>query len=116
MVDGQGYPRGLKEEEILLNARIYAIIDAYDAMTSPRPYRRRCLTGRLCKSLKTKGERNLTLGWSPDRKNVLAETGQLKLTKNVAGDHSRKQYLSRGGLREAFYTVLQIYYFGRLLL
>jgi HD-GYP domain-containing protein (c-di-GMP phosphodiesterase class II) len=38
--DGQGYPRGLKGEEIPLAARIYAVAAAYEAMTSDRPYRR----------------------------------------------------------------------------
>lgn len=38
--DGHGYPRGLAEEEIPLGARIFAVVDAYDAMTSDRPYRR----------------------------------------------------------------------------
>jgi putative nucleotidyltransferase with HDIG domain len=38
--DGDGYPRGLKGEEIPLAARIFTIVDAYDAMTSDRPYRR----------------------------------------------------------------------------
>ncbi len=37
--NGQGYPLGLKEEEIPLECRILAIADAYDAMTSDRPYR-----------------------------------------------------------------------------
>ncbi|MBS3995591.1 MAG: PAS domain S-box protein [Alkaliphilus sp.] len=37
--DGKGYPNGLKGEEIPLEARIVAIADAYDAMTSQRPYR-----------------------------------------------------------------------------
>ena len=36
--DGQGYPRGLKGEEIPLSARIFAVVDAWDAMTSDRPY------------------------------------------------------------------------------
>ena len=36
--DGQGYPRGLKGEEISLGARIFAVADAYDAMRSVRPY------------------------------------------------------------------------------
>ena len=37
--DGSGYPRGLKGEEILLEARILAIADVVEAMSSPRPYR-----------------------------------------------------------------------------
>jgi putative two-component system response regulator len=37
--DGSGYPRGLKGEEIPLPARIFAIIDVWDALTSDRPYR-----------------------------------------------------------------------------
>ena len=39
-VDGKGYPDGLTGENIPLVARITAISDAYDAMTSDRPYRR----------------------------------------------------------------------------
>ena len=38
--NGQGYPYGLKDEEIHLHAQIVAIADSYDAMTSSRPYRR----------------------------------------------------------------------------
>jgi HD-GYP domain-containing protein (c-di-GMP phosphodiesterase class II) len=38
--DGSGYPSGLRGEEIPLGARIFAIADAFDAMTSDRPYRR----------------------------------------------------------------------------
>jgi response regulator RpfG family c-di-GMP phosphodiesterase len=38
--DGGGYPRGLKAEEILLSARIFAVADALDAITFDRPYRR----------------------------------------------------------------------------
>jgi len=38
--DGSGYPRGLKGDKIPLGARIFAVVDAYDAMTSYRPYRR----------------------------------------------------------------------------
>lgn len=37
--DGSGYPRGLKGEEIPLGARIFAVVDTFDAMTSDRPYR-----------------------------------------------------------------------------
>ena len=37
--DGSGYPRGLKGEEIPLEARIFAIADVWDALSSDRPYR-----------------------------------------------------------------------------
>ena len=37
--DGNGYPRGLKGEEIPLVARIIALVDAYDVMTHDRPYK-----------------------------------------------------------------------------
>jgi len=36
--DGKGYPRGLKGEEIPLGARIVAVVDVYEAVTSDRPY------------------------------------------------------------------------------
>jgi putative nucleotidyltransferase with HDIG domain len=38
--DGAGYPRGLAGEEIPLVARIFAVVDVYDALTSDRHYRR----------------------------------------------------------------------------
>ena len=37
--DGSGYPRGLRAETIPLGARIFAVVDTFDAMTSDRPYR-----------------------------------------------------------------------------
>ncbi len=37
--DGSGYPNGLKGEQIPLAARIFSIVDVYDALTSDRPYR-----------------------------------------------------------------------------
>jgi len=38
-MDGSGYPQGLKEREILLEARILGIADVIEAMSSHRPYR-----------------------------------------------------------------------------
>lgn len=38
--DGSGYPRGLKGDQIPLGARIFAVADTLDAMTSDRPYRK----------------------------------------------------------------------------
>lgn len=39
--DGTGYPQGLKGEDIPLNARIVSVVDAFDAMTSERAYRKK---------------------------------------------------------------------------
>jgi len=38
--DGSGYPQGLKSEQIPLAARIFAVVDVWDALTSDRPYRK----------------------------------------------------------------------------
>ncbi|WP_338827708.1 PAS domain S-box protein [Neomoorella thermoacetica] len=47
--DGTGYPLGLKEEEIPIECRILSIVDAFDAMTSGRPY---CRTKTIEDALK----------------------------------------------------------------
>jgi len=41
--DGSGYPRGLKGQQIPLAARIFAVVDVWDALTSERPYRKKWL-------------------------------------------------------------------------
>lgn len=38
--DGTGYPQGLKGQEICVGARVFAVVDTYDAITSDRPYRK----------------------------------------------------------------------------
>jgi putative nucleotidyltransferase with HDIG domain len=49
--DGGGYPRGLSGEAIPLSARIFAIADCFDAMTSDRPYRKRTSTENARKEI-----------------------------------------------------------------
>ncbi|NTU76181.1 MAG: HD-GYP domain-containing protein, partial [Anaerolineaceae bacterium] len=39
-LDGSGYPRGLTGEQIPIAARIFAVVDVWDAITSDRPYRK----------------------------------------------------------------------------
>lgn len=60
--DGKGYPEGLKAESIPLIARIIALVDSYDAMTSNRVYRRR-LTDEVVMQELNKGKGTQ---WDPD--------------------------------------------------
>jgi|GEM_PF-625447 len=59
---GGGYPDGLKGEEIPLEARIIAIVDAYDAMTSDRPYRKALSKEEALRII----EENEGLQWDPN--------------------------------------------------
>lgn len=49
--DGKGYPRGLSGQEIPLGARIFAVADALDAITSDRPYRRGASFETACEEI-----------------------------------------------------------------
>jgi len=49
--DGKGYPSGLAGEAIPLGARIFSVADAFDAMTSDRPYRRALPFERACQEI-----------------------------------------------------------------
>lgn len=49
--DGDGYPDGLKGEDIPISARIIAVADAYDAMGSDRPYRKKLKQDKIMKEL-----------------------------------------------------------------
>ncbi len=51
-LDGRGYPDGLKGDQISLGARIVAVADSFDAMTSDRPYRTAFGYGEAIKQLK----------------------------------------------------------------
>ncbi|MCH7779368.1 MAG: HD domain-containing protein, partial [Acidobacteria bacterium] len=50
--DGSGYPRGLKGEEIPRGARVFAVVDTFDAMTSDRPYRKALSIDDACNEIK----------------------------------------------------------------
>lgn len=50
--DGKGYPEGLTGEAIPIAARIMAVVDAYDALTSERPYRPRLMAEEALKVLR----------------------------------------------------------------
>ena len=50
--DGRGYPEGLKGYEISLNARIFAIIDVFDALLATRPYKKPFSTKKAMQIIK----------------------------------------------------------------
>jgi len=60
--DGGGYPDGLKGEESPMGARILAVADAYDAMTSARPYRAAMTSEQAIKILQEGAESQ----WDPE--------------------------------------------------
>lgn len=60
--DGSGYPNGLSKEEIPVGARIVSIVDAYQAMTSNRPYRPALPFDEAIKRLRAGKEKQ----WEPD--------------------------------------------------
>ncbi|MHC2994738.1 MAG: HD-GYP domain-containing protein [Candidatus Atribacteria bacterium] len=59
--DGDGYPDGLKEKNIPLSARIIAVADAYDAMGSDRPYRKKLSKDKIMKELKEQSGKQFDL-------------------------------------------------------
>jgi response regulator RpfG family c-di-GMP phosphodiesterase len=72
--DGRGYPDKLAGEEIPLGARVFAIADSLDAMTSNRPYRR-------------------ALSWRTAREEILAESGKQFDPQVVAAFREHEQAL-----------------------
>jgi HD-GYP domain-containing protein (c-di-GMP phosphodiesterase class II) len=68
--DGSGYPRGLKGEEIPQAARIFAVADVYDALTSDRPYRKGWSKTKAIKYIKEQSGQH----FDPDVIKVFLET------------------------------------------
>ena len=68
--DGSGYPRGLKGEQIPLAARIFAVIDVWDALTSDRPYRSAWTKERALEYIKEQSGKH----FDPDIVEVFLET------------------------------------------
>jgi putative two-component system response regulator len=82
--DGNGYPDGIKGERIPLGARIVAVIDAYDAMTTDRPYRDAMPTDAAMEILRDGAGQQ----WDPRVVQVLVET--LDIAPKDDHDHGTK--------------------------
>jgi HD-GYP domain-containing protein (c-di-GMP phosphodiesterase class II) len=81
--DGKGYPDSLKGERIPLGARIVAVIDAFDAMTTDRPYRDAMPYDAAMDILRDGAGKQ----WDPMVVNVLLERVDLR-DKDHAADHT----------------------------
>ena len=61
--DGSGYPDGLRGEQIPILARIMQVVDIYDALVHPRPYKRACTPEEALSVIQTETDR----GWRDPR-------------------------------------------------
>ncbi len=80
--DGKGYPRGLKGENIPLAARCLAITDAFDAMTSNRPYRSSLSINTALNEI----EKNMGTQFDPLIANIfikLVRDGSIKISQDA---------------------------------
>jgi putative nucleotidyltransferase with HDIG domain len=83
--DGSGYPVGIEGEGIPPEARVLAVVDAFDAMTSDRPYRR-AMTERLAVA---ELERCTSMQFDPEVVRVFAEAWRDGSLADAALDMSR---------------------------
>ncbi len=83
-VDGGGYPSGLTGEHIPLPARILAVIDAYDSMTSNRPYRASRTPAEAAAELVTNAGKQFDIEVVRAFLDVLAENAELSRSEYLA--------------------------------
>ncbi|MES0371933.1 MAG: HD domain-containing phosphohydrolase [Mariprofundaceae bacterium] len=88
--DGSGYPQGLKGEEIPLLARIFQLVDVFDALTSQRPYKKAYSVKKAIEIMQEECEKGF---WNPELLAVFIELVEsspemLKLPKSFVPDKS----------------------------
>jgi len=89
--DGSGYPRGLKGDQIPLGARIFAVADTFDAITSDRPYR----AAQSISSGRREVERQSGKQFDPEVVKVfqsISERIWLELRNEIEAQSSSKRY------------------------
>ena len=92
--DGKGYPLGLKGEQIRLEARIIAVADSLDAMTSDRPYRRAMPLEYACQEL----EKGASSQFDPQVAQIcvrLLREGRLKIASHPHLDENHDRRADR---------------------
>jgi HD-GYP domain-containing protein (c-di-GMP phosphodiesterase class II) len=92
--DGSGYPRGLHGTDIPLAARVFAIVDSFDAMTHDQPYRGALTLEEACEEISAGAGKNfdpeivrlfLSLGALEELRNALAAEPEHALDAELAG-------------------------------
>ena len=90
MVDGKGYPQGLKGEEIPLMGRIVAVADTFDAMTTDRPYQTAMkfedAVGRIESFVGTRYDASVVAAFSEACREGQIRPGSVKLKKRPVSD------------------------------
>ena len=96
--DGSGYPRGLKGDQIPLGARIFAVADTFDAMTSDRPYR----AAQSISSGRREIERNAGKQFDPEVVKVFLSVSEriwVELRTEIENQSANRRYEARAGRR-----------------
>ena len=88
-LDGRGYPAGLVGPDIPIEARLISVVDAYDAMTSDRPYRRALSHGRAMEQLDSGAGSQFDSAVVAATKAMLCGNGRGYAA--VAGSHPRRR-------------------------
>ncbi|HEX7000567.1 MAG TPA: HD domain-containing phosphohydrolase, partial [Trueperaceae bacterium] len=83
--DGTGYPLGLKGRDIPIAARLFAVVDVYDALTSDRPYRQAWPRERALEYVKEQAGTH----FDPDVVKVFLEMVEERDTERSGGGASR---------------------------
>lgn len=114
--DGHGYPNGLQGEQIPLLSRIISVVDAYDAMTNDRAYRKAlaesAARSELLRGAGTQFDPNivrefLTMLEENDRRQGIAITTMSQKESDLTHEYGANlpAYLSTGSIRELMYSV-----------
>ncbi len=90
--DGTGYPKGLKGEQIPLGARILAIANSFDAMTSARPYRDSNDIEKTCKEIKNMAGKQFDPKIVEDALPVLRSLGLLIIHPPIIGHYVKDKW------------------------
>ncbi|MCX6632857.1 MAG: HD domain-containing protein, partial [Candidatus Solibacter sp.] len=90
--DGSGYPDGLRGTEIPLLARVLQVVDIYDALTNPRPYKHAYSSARALEILQEEADR----GWRDKEISSLFIQTHKRMLAEIADPHTG----DAGGLAE----------------